>query len=75
MVLKHLILLLLLQKCVYRVVHYSLVRKCASRTAHIGREGEIKILNFKIEIFSKKSGNQSTTVGLNKVEPKYACKN
>ena len=56
-VLKHLVLLLLLQRCIYGVVQYSLIGECASRITHIGREGEIKIPNFKIEIFSKKLGN------------------
>ena len=56
-VLKYLVLLLLLQRCVCRVAHYSLVGEYTSHAVYIGREGEIKNLNFKIEIFSKKSGN------------------
>ena len=39
--------------------------------AYIGREGEIKILNFKIKFFSKKSGNQNVITKLNKIKPKY----
>ena len=38
---------------------------------HIEREGEIKILNSKIKIFSKKSGNQNAMTRLNKVKPEY----
>ena len=56
---------------IYRVTQYSLVGEYASRTAYIGREGKIKIPNFKIKFFFRKSGNQSATAGLNKVEPKY----
>ena len=70
-VLKHLVLLLLLQKYIYRVTQYSLVGEYASRTVYIGRESEIKILNFKINFFSKKLENQGITVGLNKIKPKY----
>ena len=50
-VLKYLVLLLLLQKCVYKVVQYSLVGEYISCAVYIGREGEIKILNFKIKFF------------------------
>ena len=56
-VLKHLILLLLLQRCIYRVTQYSLIGECVSHIVYIGREGEIKILNFKIKFFSRKLGN------------------
>ena len=56
-VLEHLVLLLLLQKCVCGVVQYSLIGEYTSRAAHIERESEIKILNSKIEIFSRKLGN------------------
>ena len=34
---------------------------------YMGEEGEIKILNSKIEICSKKSGNQNVIARLNKV--------
>ena len=74
-VLKHLVLLLLLQRYIYRVAQYSLIGKCTSYVAHIGRKGEIKILNSKIKIFSRKSRNQGTTAELNKVELKYTCRN
>ena len=73
-VLEYLVLLLLLQRCVYGVAQYSLVGEYASRTVYIGREGEIKIPNFKIEIFFKKLGNQGVTAKLNKVEPEYVCR-
>lgn len=71
-VLKYLVLLLLLQRYIYGVVQYSLVGECANYIAYIGREGKIKILNFKIKIFSRKLGNQGIIIGLNKVKPKYA---
>ena len=41
---------------------------------YIRREGEIKIPNSKINFISKKSGNQSVTAGLNKIKPKYTCR-
>ena len=56
-VLKYLVLLLLLQRYICGVAQYSLVGEYTSRAVYIGREGEIKIPNFKIEIFSKKLGN------------------
>ena len=56
-VLKYLVLLLLLQRYIYGVAYYSLVKEYTSYTAYIGRESEIKILNFKIKFFFRKLGN------------------
>jgi hypothetical protein len=38
---------------IYRVTQYSSVREYASCAAYIKREGEIKILNSKINFFLK----------------------
>ena len=56
---------------IYWVIQYSPVGEYTSCIVYIEREGKIKILNFKINFFSKKSGNQGVIIGLNKIKPKY----